>query len=102
MGQEFLFRCPDCGFETNVSGGHDMGMACVTQTYSCAECGGLFDFTVSEAPWAFDPKDTPKTVPCRMARRPAKHTATLWEHPGPCPVCGATLSREDEPTVLWD
>ena len=65
MGLHYLFTCRCCGFEATVSGGFDVGFACVKHTYGCRECGALFDRTVSDAPWAFDRKDVPRKVSCR-------------------------------------
>ncbi len=114
MGSSYLFSCPSCGYEAEVSGGLDFGMACVTHTVSCPDCKKLSDALISTNPGdvvaprlLIDDEEgdldvLPGTVPeqlrCETDRR---HTARPWEHPGPCPRCGATLVK-GELAVDWD
>jgi hypothetical protein len=81
-----------------VSGGLDMGSVCASQTYSCRDCGVLFDRLVSNTPRHFNERDVPQNMPCEA--RPG-HSANLWNDPGPCPKCESTL-RKKELVVCWD
>ena len=38
MGSHYLFKCFDCGYEAQVSGCVDVGMACKTVTVVCSTC----------------------------------------------------------------
>ena len=108
MGSLYRFICPGCGYEAEVAGGLDYGMECVVHTVSCPKCQQLSHALVSDRPGDLavlletDLKTgalMPRRIRCGLDGR---HTAELWEHPGPCPRCGATLERSDEPTVMWD
>lgn len=113
MGSLYLFSCPSCGYEAQVSGGLDFGMACVTHTVSCPQCQELSDTLVSDRPGdvvvhrlqadgeeGLDvlPGTVPERLRCETDRR---HTARPWEHPGPCPRCGTTLAKGDM-AMSWD
>jgi hypothetical protein len=41
MGQLAQFRCDECTYEAEVSGGPDCGFSVRTQTISCATCKQL-------------------------------------------------------------
>ena len=98
MGSEYRFTCDDCGFEAEVSGGFDVGMVAATQTIACRECGDLTDVDVGDAP-STSPEDVPKmALHCPKSPR---HEVTQWNHPGPCPRCGKTMTRGPL-TLLWD
>jgi hypothetical protein len=108
MGSLYRFSCSERGYEAEVSGGLDYGMMCVAHTVSCPKCRELSDTTVSDEPWnpvvffeidAENGTVRDKRIRCGLDGR---HTAALWEHPGPCPGCGTTLERDEEPTVMWD
>jgi hypothetical protein len=92
MGRIYRFECSACGYIANVSGGDDKGELFATRTVSCATCRALGDAIVQSV----------GRLRCPMAgpRSPA-HDITPWTHPGPCPRCGAELSR-DESGVPWE
>ena len=98
VGTVYQYVCSQCDFAAAVSGGFDVGAASVSQTYSCRDCGLLFDRCVSSVPRSFIQRDAPQTLPCAGDPR---HSAHLWNHPGPCPKCGSTL-RKKELIVCWD
>jgi hypothetical protein len=95
MGSRFHFWCRRCGFEANVSGGYDVGYSSGLHTYACRECGVLFDTAVTDTPWEFDRRTTPRKVACTRAPEDDSHIAVIWRHPGPYPRCGETLDRAD-------
>ena len=98
MGTYYQFTCGECDFETEVSGGFDIGMVAATQTIICRDCGNLVDVLVGDAPTT-DPEDVVSmTLHCPTSTR---HEVAQWNHPGPCPKCGKTMTRGAE-TVLWD
>lgn len=108
MGSLYRFICPGCGYEAEVSGGLDYGMASVVHTVRCPRCKELSDALISHRPgdlaalFETDPKTgalVEKRIRCGLDGR---HTAELWEHPGPCPRCRTTLERDERPTEMWD
>ena len=99
MGAHFLFRCAACDYQADISGGNDIGMACATSTVLCRDCKELHDVVTTQEPWlAMEPTWNPTNLRCPKSDT---HTVELWEHPGPCPRCGAEMVR-GEITVLWD
>ena len=99
MGSLRMFRCEGCGYEAEISGGLDFGMASATWTVHCLDCCELQDVVVSDEPWKVSEEGwTPDTYACD---RDPKHKVSLWSDPGPCPKCGKGLTA-GEPTVLWD
>lgn len=97
MGTVYRFVCSQCDFSAAVSGGFDIGAASASQTYACWDCGVLFDRYVSNTP-EVDHRVAPQTMHCGKDPR---HTAILWNHPGPCPRCEKTL-RKKELVVCWE
>ena len=113
MGTRYQFLCKHCDYETVVSGGDDVGMACRTTTISCQDCGELFDVVTSDKPWdesvglsdeelvcpgpepddSGDDEGTDCSNPSHRVRR--------WKFPGPCPKCGQAISK-GEAMVDWD
>jgi hypothetical protein len=93
MGQLHHFECTACGYNTEVSGGSDAGMLCCTQTILCETCEKLYD-AESARPPLFE------SMPLRCPRS-KKHSIRLWQHPGPCPKCGAEMQYLGE-TAIWD
>ena len=53
MGSLYRFSCPECGYETEVSGGLSRGMLAITHTVICPRCRELSDMTLAEEPWEF-------------------------------------------------
>ena len=99
MGARYPFTCLGCGYEAEVSGGLDVGGACRTVTITCSTCKELHDVALDGEPWSSDP--APPHPPCPSAET-STHGTRLWEHPGACPSCGATMQRRSTPTTLWD
>lgn len=98
MGALYLFTCK-CGYQAEVSGGPDRGMASSTVTICCSTCKKLRDVTIG-SPWDDPPAPVSPHPTCPSSRTRVHHTE-LWRHPGPCPRCGARMKRGPE-TVLWD
>src|ERR1700722_20636169 len=97
MGRRYRFTCPECAYGVQVSGGPDVGGVCRTVTITCSTCKKLHDVALEGAPWSSDP--APPHPECPRAKTRV-HRTCLWEHPGACSSCGATLQRQ--PTTLWD
>ncbi len=97
MGTLYQFRCESCGYEAQVSGGRDCGMASRTDTILCERCRELFDVVTSEDAISERPE---REIPIRCPRS-FTHSCRLWTSPGPCPKCGATMVRGEE-TLVWD
>ena len=105
MGCDFEFRCPACGYEAEVSGGPDCGMACATETILCKTCGEIRD-VVTHSPdlGNFPPRESEDgsstAAPLRCPEGQA-HDVVRWSRQWPCPKCGESMKQGD-PTVLWD
>ena len=97
MGTLFAFVCESCGYEAEVSGGEDCGMAQATTTILCADCKELYDVPVSNDAIKRNPA---REVPIRCPKSQS-HRSCLWRRPGPCARCGAIMTRGAE-TVIWD
>jgi predicted RNA-binding Zn-ribbon protein involved in translation (DUF1610 family) len=95
MGQQYRFTCPACGYKADVSGGDDAGRIVATATILCADCAELQD--VATASLAH-PHHTSSAIHCE---RSVAHRVRRWKHPGPCPVCGATMNK-GKLVLLWD
>ncbi len=99
MGTQFLFTCPDCGYEAEVSGGGDAGMIAASETILCLDCKELSDITTTI--WAEgNPMDVREEFPLQCDKN-ENHTVRLWEHPDNCPRCGQQMEKGDF-TMIWD
>ncbi len=99
MGAHFIFICNSCGYEADISGGNDIGMASASSTVLCEDCQELYDMVTTREPWlAVERAWNPTSLLCAKSET---HGVVLWEHPGSCPRCGAEMIR-DTATALWD
>lgn len=98
MGTVYQYTCDQCSFETEVSGGFDVGMVSATQTISCRECGQLYDVVVGDSQKTRSEDVTRMPLRCPESKQ---HNVVPWTHPGPCPNCGATMTQGDM-IILWD
>ena len=97
MGALYHFRCESCGYEAEVSGREDCGMASSTTTILCENYQELYDVETISDPITRKPEhEIPVRCPVSSA-----HTWRLWQHPGPCPQCGAAMTRTKQ-TLIWD
>ena len=98
MGSWYEFCCTNCGFEARTSGRRDMGMSAITQTIVCYDCRMLYDVMTGSWDFPLSPEETQRRLVCR---KDAKHRVSVWNHPGPCPVCDTLLERGRQ-TAIWD
>jgi hypothetical protein len=96
MGEHFEFRCANCGFYAEVSGGDDAGMEAVTTTIVCEDCRRLYDVITTEMEDRQNPKE--RALRCPVS---AKHTIKRWKTGDPCTKCGKPLMRGGR-VCLWD
>ena len=113
MGTNYQFLCKHCDYETVVSGGDDVGMACRTTTIGCQDCGDLFDVVTSEQPWGESAGLSDEELVCpgpapddsdddeSTDRSNPSHRVQRWTFPGPCPKCGQAMTKGDL-SVHWD
>ncbi len=74
-------------------GGRGGVMREVISTISCRDCRTLHDALVYDVPGENeDPSRRGTTPSCPISK---EHRWEYWEHPGPCPECGAPLSEGD-------
>ena len=98
MGALYEYKCKNCAYQAEVSGGRDRGFASGTCTIICHDCKDLFDVTTWEGDDNIDEEAYQRLLVCPNS---PKHRAAEWRHPGACPKCGSTLEQY-ELTVLWD
>lgn len=97
MGALYSFGCGSCGYQAEVSGGRDAGMAQLTATIVCEDCQELYDVVTCEHPLNRT-RENEIAIHCPES---VLHHVRLWTHPGSCPKCGVSLKRERE-TMIWD
>ena len=113
MGTKYQFICKHCDYQTCVSGGDDVGMACRTTTISCQDCGKLYDIVTSEEPWNETVGLSDEELVCPGSASDDSdgeedqdhsnptHHVQRWTFPGPCPKCGQTMTKGDA-EMCWD
>jgi len=85
MGSTSLFRCQQCGYHAEVSGGEDRGIRSRTRTVFCHNCRELTDID----------HESSRCLGCRSRR------VTDWVADDPCPRCGGVV--DDEGLIsFWD
>lgn len=100
MGTRSRFSCSSCGYETDVSGGKDIGFVAVVETMICNDCTELVDVLVST--WGDDPQSSELRSRFGKCPKCGKTNATRWDpNKMPCPKCG-NLMQQGEVTVYWD
>ena len=92
------FCCTTCGFETTSSGGRASGMMAIMQTIVCHDCHRLYDIQTGFWDEPLSLEEIQRKLICRQDVR---HRTSIWNHPGPRPVCGTVLER-GRMTALWD
>jgi hypothetical protein len=97
MGTLYDFHCESCDYQAELAGSDDCGIAQATTTILCEDCNELYDVPISDDAMRRDPE---REVTTRCPTSPS-HRWRLWRHPGPCPKCGATMTRGSE-TLVWD
>ena len=119
VGQSFLFRCDDCGYEADVCGGPDAGMTVSVRTMACRSCLELVDVvtqvhsvagrdapmrlhvcpvcdSVDLAPWGqVESYEDPEGG---FTRRKEPEPGESW---GECPKCAGPM-RATSGITLWD
>lgn len=98
MGSWYEICCTNCGFQATSSGGRDLGMAAITQTIVCHDCHRLYDVQTGSWDFPISLEEARQKLTCRQD---ASHRVSVWNHPGPCPVCGTALERGRQ-TAIWD
>lgn len=96
MGAVSRFICLACGYEAEVSGGPDAGLAVDTITIVCRDCAELYDVVVQE----HRPQE-PVVAYSPRCPQSATHVCAPWNDPGPCPRC-ATEMIQAEHILYWD
>ena len=73
-------------------------MDALTQTIVCHDCRKLYDVYTGSREFPRSSEKAPLKLTCRQD---ASHRISVWNHPGPCPVCGTVLKRGLQ-TAIWD
>jgi hypothetical protein len=96
MGSIYYWKCQQCGYGVEVSGGPDGGFFCATNTFQCDKCKKLMDATT--ASWKDGIVKEKENFHCGICGSLLK----VWDsEKKPCPCCGSTLQGEG-PRMLWD
>ena len=99
MGSLYQFTCK-CGYETQVSGGPEMGFMVKTQTMTCADCQQLVD-VITGPPLPNMPLDEDLNNSIGKCPQSSRTNINIWPDTRPCPKCGETMQQGDL-GVLWD
>ncbi|MEM6994883.1 MAG: hypothetical protein AAF721_30495 [Myxococcota bacterium] len=82
--EAYEFQCSKCDYRFTGAGQRDVLFAGPTWCITCETCKVLADVVVGDQPRCSASED---------------HAVREWVHPGPCPQCGATLTRSDHPIM---
>lgn len=99
MGSQSQFTCK-CGYETQVSGGEDVGFSVRTCTMTCIDCQEVVDIIIGppmpDMPLNDELKDLVGKCPiCKNTN------LTQWPISHPCPRCTEPMQNEGV-VILWD
>jgi hypothetical protein len=98
IGQQFEFRCPQCGYRVTVSGGKDCGIIIETQTMTCKACQEVVDVMVGFTTTSSPPKRDKTIGHCPECN---STNVTPWGKGRPCPKCGKKMTK-GMLVRLWD
>lgn len=105
MGQTFIYKCSNCGYEVETSGKKDFGMRSVVKPYICNDCKVITDVLIGEFGEEFSKDKKPdgysdfyKCTEC------GGENISVWNTTKkPCPKCGSKMKTDpDSPIMLWD
>ncbi len=78
MGTIFKYKCSNCKYTDEVSGGADIGFFIKTKTGFCSQCNRLVDVVIEDK---FAP------VSARVCPICEKDIKQWWVEGKPCPLC---------------
>ena len=112
MGQENTYKCDSCSYSVLTSGGHDVGMRAVTDTYICTSCKEIVDVLVGERGQVYPKDDIPELVNDILEQSEfyscpdcnSKESLVIWDtEKRPCPKCDGQMEIDPEGgTIMWD
>ena len=108
-----MYKCPGCGYQAAASGGKDLGMHAVTDTYTCASCREIVDVCIGEYGQEYTREEA------HASKGKSGIGLDFWVCPGcgsdsnlvrwndsqrPCPRCGQKMEKDlDGGTIMmWD
>lgn len=106
MGTHFRYLCPQCQYQTQISGDFDRGFELHTATVSCAQCREVMDVALEREIWGaavsaqMQGEATPSLSAALECKKEKAHEVRLWE--GHCPRCGEELVRDPSFVFDWD
>lgn len=101
MGQILSFRCSQCSYTAEVSGGGDAGFFCTTTTIECLDCSELYDVVTSKVDRRTKGHLWREVEPC--CPKSKGHQWREWRYPGNCPRCGEAMKEDENGVVImWD
>ncbi|MFK7800301.1 MAG: hypothetical protein AB8G95_01595 [Anaerolineae bacterium] len=96
MGTQFEFKCQQCQYCANVSGGADFGFVIKTQTAFCFTCDELRDIVVGfRGVEQMSPHDQAELDFGRVDHCPKclGQELAAWDEGDPCPKCNGKVVR---------
>jgi hypothetical protein len=110
LGEHFTFRCSQCGYSAEISGGSDAGYSFCTQTILCFECKELMDIVTAvvrgeqQAGMEITGEiaDSPLLNVRMKCEKDSSHHWREWNSPDVCPRCNNPMSHDPNLITLWD
>lgn len=101
MGACYLFKCSECGYTAEVSGGKDRGMSASVQTMICKDCTALVDVYMGRYDQDHETGDAKFISEQGNCPKCFGKNLDAWNNKMSCPKCKATMEKGDM-TILWD
>lgn len=99
MGALEQYKCNNCDYFAQVSGGKDAGMLVLPNTVLCEKCKEIVDVsTKSTGGMEIDKSELNIYPNCNSG----KHIKKWDTEERPCPKCDGKLGSSGEVTLLWD
>lgn len=95
MAIYYELRCPDCGYHTYSAGGVGIMMLAMTRTMVCGDCRELREVLIGFRGERGPSGDAELDSGLEICPDCGSTDLTEWTFPGPCPKCGAELSKGD-------
>jgi hypothetical protein len=96
MGELKNWKCINCNYTTDISGGKDRGFESFTQTFQCTTCKILIDIAVDETEWCTEQWKPHYCKKCNSL-------LNVWDtNAQTCPCCGSKMKSSKFPIIFWD
>ncbi len=97
MGTRYLFKCTNCNYKVESSGGKDSGFMVTVETHICRFCNEITDVEVELHSEEASDKNLFKCNNC------GSKNINKWDtKKKPCPKCGCEMRNDNTLIVEWD